>query len=257
MKVLVVDSDSASRRWMRRILEESRAYEVAGETGAPGEALEMARRVTPDFVLLADEAAFEAPALVSELATVLEATVILVAVASAGQAVWLGMSSGARGYLLKDRLHSEIRTALDAAQSGGTYVSPPLVRELVQFLNERFSSYQEGFTTAEIGERLLPREYETLCRLAAGQSTDEIAESMSVATATVRAYVSRVLRKFGLRSRGEAIGLAYRSGICNPGHNMPEPPVPHGSHRNGNATHGDPPLAPVPLLSGSLRNRWG
>ncbi|MER7568310.1 response regulator transcription factor [Streptomyces sp. NPDC097941] len=250
MKVLVIDSDAASRRWIRHILEESPAYEVAGETGDTSEALDISRRLTPDFVLLSDEAASDAPTLISELASVLEATVILVAVASAGQTVWLGISAGARGYLLKDRLHGELRTALDSAQAGGTYVSPPLVRKLVQFLNERFSTYDEGFTTDEIGERLLPREYETLCRLAAGQSTDEIAESMSVATATVRAYVSRVLRKFGLRSRGEAIALAYRSGICAPGQtSLSSHSVPHSTRRGGSGpTHLD--LTPVPMLSG-------
>ncbi|MFI2352208.1 LuxR C-terminal-related transcriptional regulator [Streptomyces sp. NPDC019443] len=255
MKVLLVDTDAASRRWMRRILEESLSYELAGETGDPAEALEISRRLSPDFVLLADEVASDAPSLVSELASVLEATVILIAVASAGQTVWLGISAGARGYLLKDRMHGELRTAMDSAQAGGTYVSPPLVHKLVQFLNERFSSYQEGFTTDEIGERLLPREYETLCRLAAGQSTDEIAESMSVATATVRAYVSRVLRKFGLRSRGEAIALAYRSGICAPGQAMSGRHVPPGSPRSGTpTTYADLALTPVPILSGSDRD---
>jgi DNA-binding NarL/FixJ family response regulator len=217
MKVLIVDSDSASRRWVRRILEESVVHEVGGETGDPDEVLEIARRTAPDIVVLSDEIASQDRTLVSELTTGSEATVILIAVTSGGRMVWLGMTDGARGYLLKDRLHSELGIALDAAQAGGTFVSPPLVRQLVHYLHDRFSSHQEGFSTDEISRRLLPREYETLYRLAAGQSTDEIADGMSVATATVRAYVSRVLRKFGLRSRGEAIALAYRSGLYAPG----------------------------------------
>ncbi|WP_165495323.1 LuxR C-terminal-related transcriptional regulator [Actinomadura roseirufa] len=195
------------------------------EVAAPSQVFDVVIRTDPDVVVLSLEVDIEHPNLLSRLISESDVAVILIAVTAGGSAVWRGMAAGVSGYLLKDRLGSELRLALDSAEAGGTFVSPPLVRQLIGYLGDRFGRRPDGRTTAEINRRLLPRERETLYRLAAGQSTEEIAEEMSVASATVRAYVSRMLRKLELRSRGEAIALAYRSGYYSPGSESDRPPV--------------------------------
>lgn len=240
MRVLIADSDPASRRWIRRILRESLQYQIVGEVTDGARTVESARQARPDAVVLSHTFTSEDPALPTRLISHAEAAVIMVTVTGAAAAVWRGILSGASGYLLKDRLASELQPALAAAESGGTFVSPPLIRQLVGYLGDRFEASHDGPNATEIVQRLLPRERETLYRLADGRSTEEIAVDMSVATATVRAYVSRVLRKLNLRSRGEAIALAYRSGFYRPG------------HRRMSGAAGPGPRPSV-LLTGSLR----
>jgi DNA-binding NarL/FixJ family response regulator len=140
-----------------------------------------------------------------------------VAITSDGSQVWSGIHQGASGYLLKDRLANELSLSLAATEAGGLFVSPPLARRLVDYLADRLGPSGDGHAASEIGRRLLPRERETLQRLAAGQSTEEIAADMAVSTSTVRTYVSRTIRKLRLRSRGEAIALAHRSGFHSSG----------------------------------------
>ncbi|WP_436961362.1 response regulator transcription factor [Streptomyces sp. SudanB182_2057] len=186
-----------------------------GEIAQKDGLMTLVGRTDPDVVVLSQDIASDSDgAIVSWLSGEVGTAVILVAVSSGGPTVWRGISNGAVGYLLKDRLVTELEPAISAAEAGGVFVSPPLVKQMVRYMDDRFGEVgqvQQG--VGEILRSLLPREQETLYRLAAGQSTEEIAKEMSIAVPTVRAYVSRILTKLGLRSRGEAVALAFRSGF--------------------------------------------
>ncbi|MEV4760414.1 response regulator transcription factor [Micromonospora sp. NPDC049559] len=217
MQVLVADADPVGRKLVRKILDRQVDHELVGEVDDLGRALDMARQEQPDVVVLSNtllsDDRNDIPAFIADTAS----AIVLIAVTGTGAMVWRGMSRGASGYLLKDRLVNDLPQALVAAESGGAFVSPPLTKQLIGYLADRFESEEyDGLTAADIARILLPRERETLLRLAGGESTEEIAAIMSVTTATVRAYVSRILRKLGLRSRGEAIALAYRSRYYTP-----------------------------------------
>lgn len=217
MRVLIVDPDPVSRRRLRRILRENDSCELVGETADEKGLAQLVDRSDPDVVVLSQEITSADEAMVSWLAGEVGIAVILVAVSSGGPTVWRGISDGAVGYLLRDRLVSELEPAIGAAEAGGIFVSPPLTKQLIRYMDDRFGEGRdEQQDLGEIMQSLLPREQETLYRLAAGQSTEEIAKEMSVAVATVRAYVSRILTKLGLRSRGEAVALAFRSGFYKP-----------------------------------------
>jgi DNA-binding NarL/FixJ family response regulator len=214
MRVLIADPDSVSRRGVRRILSESASCELVGEAADANGVAQLVDQTDPDVVVLSHEMDLRGGTLVSWLASDIGTAVILTAVTTGGPTVWRGISDGAVGYLLKDRMAGELELALEAAEGGGTFVSPPLARQLIRYIAARFGRVgDEQADVREIVRSLLPREQETLYRLAAGQSTDEIAKEMSVAAATVRAYVSRILTKLGLRNRGEAVALAFRSGF--------------------------------------------
>lgn len=212
MRVLISDSDQVSRGWVRRLLSTSLAYEVVGEASNIEGTIDAAEQVQPDVVVLCLSTDSE-QGLIPRLVDGTGIAVILVVVTSDGRAVWRGVNQGASGYLLKDRLASELSLGLAAMEAGGLFLSPPLARQLVDYLSNRIGPDADGRAASEISRRLLPRERETLRRLAAGQSTWEIAADMSVAESTVRTYVSRTLRKLRLRSRGEAIALAHRTGF--------------------------------------------
>ncbi|WP_131741774.1 LuxR C-terminal-related transcriptional regulator [Actinomadura roseirufa] len=233
MRVLVADPDPTSRRWVRRILDEDAAHELVGDAADSERAIEIADRTAPDVVLLSRDLSSDDQALADRLISRCGAAVILVGATGNGSAVWHGVNGGAIGYLLKDRLGRELHLALRAAETGGTFISPPLFRQLVGYLGSHLSQNQANLTATEIRHSLLPRELETLYRLSIGQSTQEIAQNMAIAPATVRAYVSRLLGKLGLRNRGEAIALAYRSGFYAPERMVPEGTCPASRHESG------------------------
>jgi DNA-binding NarL/FixJ family response regulator len=213
MRILVIDSETTGRKFVRRMVEENTVHEVVGESADVSDVVEVAARLRPDVAVLCFPAGFNHHRLVSDLTSGASVAVILVTTGSVGSSIWRGMAQGVSGYLLKDRLVGELSLALAATEAGGVFVSPPLVRHLISYLALRLGEDAHSVDANEIRRVLLPRERETLHRLAAGQSTEEIAVEMAVTTPTVRVYVSRVLRKLDLRSRGEAIALAYRSGF--------------------------------------------
>lgn len=228
MRILIFDSDPVGRRLVRRVLAESLVHQVIGEAADAESAIALAGRTQPDVVLLAQTIASDSHGLVPQLVSEFDIAVILTAITGRGILVWRGMNDGASGYLLRDRITHELAAALAATEGGGAFISPPLVRQLVGYVGERIEIEHAGPAgpfASDIRQLLLPREQETLRRLAGGQSTTEIARQMSVSTATVRAYVSRILRKLNLESRGGAIALAYRSGFYSPYGRSPHKPV--------------------------------
>ncbi|MBO4207822.1 LuxR C-terminal-related transcriptional regulator [Micromonospora echinofusca] len=216
MLVLVADTDPTGRKLVRKIVERCPGQEVVGEADDLHAAASVARDVHADAIVLASAMLTDGRTDVGDLVHRTDAAVILTAISGTGAAVWSGLSGGASGYLLRDRLANDLPQALIAAEAGGAFVSPPLTRQMIGYMADRLVDEEAGVSAASIADLLLPRERETLLRLADGQSTEEIAAIMSVTTATVRAYVSRILRKLGLRSRGEAIALAYRSRFYSP-----------------------------------------
>jgi DNA-binding NarL/FixJ family response regulator len=213
LRILVADPDPAGREQ----LAAAAGPAVIGEVGDCRSVLAAVGQVQPQVVILAQAFASHLHGLVFRLVSKLDAVVIMTAITADGGDVWSAMDEGASGYLLRDRLAFELVPAIRSAQAGGAFVSPPLVPSLISYISDVMSFGYVRSSALCIEERLLPREKETLYRLADGQSTEQIAVQMGVAAATVRAYISRLMRKLDLESRGGAIALAYRSGFYAPG----------------------------------------
>lgn len=213
LRILVADPDPAGRE----LLAEAAGPAVIGEVGDCRSVLAAVGQIRPEVVILAQALASHLHGLVFRLVSKLDTAVILTAVTAEGGDVWSAMDEGASGYLLRDRLACELAPAIRAAEAGGAFVSPTLVPGLISYISDVMSFGYIRSPALDIEQRLLPREKETLYRLADGQSTEQIAMQMGVAAATVRAYVSRLMRKLNLESRGGAIALAYRSGFYSPG----------------------------------------
>jgi DNA-binding NarL/FixJ family response regulator len=215
MRILVCDPDQVSRNWIHRILNDNPEYQAVADSAEVSSLFEACRKADADVVVLA--AASGDGQAVSRLVEEAGIAVIVVTVATDGATIWSSINQGISGYLLKDRLSHELCLCLSATEAGGIFLSPPLARLLINYIADQVVVPADAKDSAsEIYQRLLPRERETLQRLAAGQSTEQIAAEMSVALSTVRTYVSRVLRKVAVRTRGEAIALAYRTGYCSP-----------------------------------------
>ncbi len=116
--------------------------------------------------------------------------------------------AGASGYVLKHSAPDELVTAIQAALSGKTYVTPLIAGKLLQY-------YEEG-PSGEPVSALSPREREVLQLLAEGRSVKEIAAMLTLSVKTVEYHKYRMMENLGIKTLAELIGYAVKQGIAAP-----------------------------------------
>lgn len=204
IRVLLVDDHAIVREGLRLLLKFDPEIEVVGEASDGKEALERARELSPQVVLMdllmprmdgiaATEAIKEQlPEVeVVALTSVLEDASVVGAV-----------RAGAIGYLLKDTNGEELRKALKAAAAGQVHLSAAAAKRLMR-----------EFKAPATHESLTAREAEVLHHLAYGLSNKEIAEQLTIGEETVKSHVSHVLAKLGARTRTQAALFAWQKGL--------------------------------------------
>jgi DNA-binding NarL/FixJ family response regulator len=125
------------------------------------------------------------------------------------------LRAGASGFLLKDVRPEDLVAGIRAVATGDAIVAPSVTRRLLDRFASRLPS-DGGLRSPEL-DQLTDRELEVLRLVARGFSNAEIADSLVVATTTVKTHVGRVLTKLGLRDRVQAVVYAYDHGIVEPG----------------------------------------
>jgi NarL family two-component system response regulator LiaR len=207
IRVLIVDDHSVVREGLRMFLARDPDLEVVGEAADGAEALQQARLLRPNVVVmdlllpvLGGIAATRA--IRSELP---ETEVLALTSVLENGSVFEAIRAGAIGYLLKDAHAAELRTAIKAAAAGQVHLSP------------QASAYLLGsLRMPERPEPLTPREMDVLRLLAQGQSNKEIARSLHLVEETVKFHVRHILAKFGVQSRTQAVLAAIRLGMVSP-----------------------------------------
>jgi NarL family two-component system response regulator LiaR len=208
LRVVVAEDDPFARRTVREALQRA-GMTVVGEAENGRQAIELAFKHRPDAVLM-DIVMPEVDGLAAtrQIVSEMPDQIVILVSCDDDEAIGLaGLRAGASGYLTKD-LDVE---ALPRAVAGAVHGEAAISRRLVMRLVERLRGVS-GRTSAPPrgGPRLTPREWDVLDLLAEGQSTDRIAESLHLATETVRSHIKNILRKLDARSRKEAIAAAHR-----------------------------------------------
>ncbi len=207
VKVLIVDDHAVVRHGLHTFLRLDHEINVLGEAADGEEALELARRLRPDVVLmdlvmpgLGGVAATksirrELPDVqVLALTSVLENGIVVEAI-----------RAGAIGYLLKSVDPDELRGAIKAAAAGQVQLSPEVAARLVREI--RAPSGPEVLTK---------REVDVLIRIARGRSNKEIAAELRIGPQTVKGHISHILGKLRVHSRTQAALHAVRVGLVSP-----------------------------------------
>jgi len=215
IKVLLVDDQPLLRTGFRMILSAESDLTVVGEAGDGASAVELARHLRPDVVLMD----IRMPVMDGIQATRALAgpgvedpiKVLILTTFGLDEYVVESLRAGASGFLLKDAPPEDLVEAIKIVAGGDALLSPSITRRLLDRVASRLPSASE--TTIPALAELTDREMEVLKLLARGLSNAEIAEKLVVSETTVKTHVSRVLAKLDLRDRVQAVILCYETGL--------------------------------------------
>ena len=218
IKLLVVDDEALVRFGFKLILDAEEDFEVVGEAGDGQEAIEAARRLRPDVVLID----IRMPRLDGVEATKTLAAegfkVLILTTFDLDEYLFNGVKAGASGFLLKDVPPDDLAAAVRAVARGDALVEPRMTRRLLQEFARgpaRSPASSGGGPPAGLSD-LTERELEVFGEMARGLSNAEIAEALYISETTVKTHVAHVLTKLQLRDRVQAVVLAYESGLVPP-----------------------------------------
>lgn len=211
IRVLIADDHSVVREGLRMFLGRDPELEVVGEAADGVEAVESARQLHPDVVLMdLLMPVMDGIAAISIIRNELPETEVIALTSVLESAAVVGaVRAGAIGYLLKDTQAPELRRVIKAAAAGQVQLSPQASAYLMREVR-----------TPEKTEALTEREMEVLRLLVQGQSNKEIARALQIAEDTVKTHVKHILAKLGVQSRTQAVLGAIRLGLVSPEQRM-------------------------------------
>lgn len=216
VRVLLVDDQTLVRAGFRKLLDSEPDVDIVGEAGDGAQAVDQARRLRPDIVLMDIRMPrMDGLQATAQILTQLPATrVVMLTTFDLDEYVFEALRAGASGFLLKDAPPDDLLHALRVVFRGDALLSPSVTRRLI----EEFTRQPVPRADRRLA-RLTPREREVLGLMAAGLSNAEIAVRLHLGQSTVKSHVTAVLAKLDLRDRAQAVMLAYESGLVRPGVN--------------------------------------
>ena len=222
ISVLIADDQALVRAGFRMILDAEEDLDVVGEASDGREAIDVARRLKPDVVLMdirmPELDGIEATRRVIALDGTPPARVLMLTTFDLNEYVYEALRAGASGFLLKDVPPEQLAAGIRVVAQGDALLAPSITKRLIQ----EFASAAPVAAKPPKGlDELTARELEVFKLVARGLSNAEIAAELIVSETTVKTHVARVLMKLGLRDRVQAVVLAYESGISVPGRSTP------------------------------------
>lgn len=206
IRILVVDDHIVVRRGLIAMLETEPGMQIVGEAANGAEAIEQARKLVPDVVLMD---------LVMPVMDGIEATrqikqetpsvnILVLTSFSTNDKVIPSLNAGAIGYLLKDSSPADLVKAIQQVSQGEGALPTTVTRQILAQIQA------PGTADQPAEEELTERETEVLKLIAHGYSNAEIARLMVVSNATVHTHVSRILSKLNVSSRTQAALYALK-----------------------------------------------
>ena len=219
LRVLVADDQKVVRDGLVLLLGMLPGIEVAGAAVDGHDAVQQARELEPDVVLMdLHMPGCDGVEATRRLARAQPRVHIVVLTSySDDESVLAALRAGARGFLTKDAGAADILQAVSAVAEGKALLDPGIQRRLVEaIVSGGLPAQQNAAAPDDAGPAggLTRREAEVLAEVAAGLSNGEIAAKLFISSTTVKTHVNHLLVKTGLRDRAQLVAYAYRLGLA-------------------------------------------
>lgn len=200
IRVLLVDDHEVVRVGLKSILDRTPQIEVVGEAGTAAEAVEKARTLQADVVVmdvrLPDGSGVDACRQIRQENPATQ--VIMLTSYPDDEALFASITAGAAGYFLKQTRGKEIAQAIITVSEGGSLLDPSLTQKVFERLRSPASQASDEWAS------LSEQEKKILELIAEGKTNKEIAETVFLSEKTVKHYVSNILSKLNVARRSEA-----------------------------------------------------
>ncbi len=207
IRVLVVDDHPIFRRGLCAEINLDPGMQVVGEARDGAEAIEMARALELDVILM--DAVMPAKNGIDATAEIIRtnpaAHILILTSFSEDERMLAAVRAGAMGYILKDQHPEELLQAIRDTYNGKPYLNPIVARRLLRDLPDPGGPAADAVLTR--------REMEVLRLVAQGLSNKEMAGKLSLQEATIRSHVGNILGKLNLTNRSQLVLYAVRNGL--------------------------------------------
>ena len=208
VNVLIADDHTLFREGLAVIIAGEEDFEVVGQAGTTEQAVQLARDLLPDIILLDIDmpgGGLEAARIIADEFPVIR--IVILTSSEEDDHLIRALKIGARAYILKGVAARELLRILRAVRAGESYVPPMLAASLLLEMREAQSQQKQSASPLD---ELTPRERQILEGLAAGLSNKEIGEQLFLSEKTVKHYMTNILQKLQVRNRVEAALLAQK-----------------------------------------------
>ncbi len=208
MKILLADDHTIVRQGLKLILSAQPDLEVIGEAANGREAVELVQRLKPDLVLM-DVAMPELNGIEATRRMVeVNSRIKILVLSMHKEAVYVReiLRAGARGYILKDAIDTELLSAVRSVARGDGYISPAVSGALL-------NDYRKDVT--DPADLLSNREREVLQLIAEGKTNKEIATRLNLSVYTIDSHRGKIMEKLNLHSTGELVRFAIKHGLSD------------------------------------------
>ncbi|MFJ8755073.1 response regulator [Streptomyces sp. NPDC102441] len=223
VRVLIVDDQVMIRSGIRALLETGEGVDVVGEAGDGHRAVDMARALVPDVILMD----LRMPVLDGVGAIVrlrddpvtADIGILVLTTFDTDENVLAALKAGANGFLGKSADHEELMRSLARVAAGGTSLSAvatdTVVGHLAHTARRHRPHEQASPEDLRKAATLTAREREVTTLVARGLSNDAIAERLFISPLTVKTHVNRAMSKIHVRTRAQLVVAALRAGLLN------------------------------------------
>jgi two-component system response regulator NreC len=206
--ILLADDHTIVRQGLKLIFSSQSDLSVVGEASNGREVVDLAQKLKPDVVLL-DVAMPELNGIEATKQMMRANPRLRILVLSMHkEAVYVReiLKAGARGYLLKDVIDTELLNAVRSVARGDGYISPAVSGALL-------NDYRQNVTDPV--DLLTNREREVLRLIAEGKTNKEVANKLNLSVYTVDSHRGKIMEKLNLHSTGELVRFALKNGLAD------------------------------------------
>lgn len=207
IRVLLADDHTIVRQGLKLILSAHSDIEVVGEAANGNEAIELARKLTPDIIIM-DVAMPEVGGIdATRKITAANPRLRILVLSMHKESVYVReiLKAGARGYILKDAIDTELLNAVRSVAKGDGYISPAVSGAILNDLRQNVSNP---------ADLLSPREREVLRLISEGLTNKEVANRLNLSVYTIDSHRGKIMEKLNLHSAGELVRFAVKHGLA-------------------------------------------